>query len=356
MVQVLHLMRTNADLQAEQTSALIRRAGDVAVALRRIGRGGTYRNAAHAALSLRFGRGMAFDVIHAFDAPSLLAACAAPSPVVFSASQAPFTIPAWWQGAMVYRKGTAIATTLAQQRRLIRGGVPGPRCEFIAPPADPQTLVITRDEALRSALGILPDEYVVLAPGESDLAAGHLLALHAVSILHVFNRRVRLLIWGRGQQVKRLQRLAHLLRQPRVLVAAEPSLHRSIAFEPLIGLADAALVASAHAPPLPTAMCMAAALPIVSARSLATDELLQEGRTASLAATFSPRALAQRLLQAMENPDRARQWGARARLEAGRRFDERQNVGQFLSLYRRIAGVGPKGSSVARHWEPVLSN
>lgn len=355
MVQVLHLMSTDAGLQSERTSALIRCAKDVAVTVRRIGRGGTYRNAAHAALSLRFGRGIPFDVIHAFDAQSLLAACAAPSPLIFSPTQGPMTVPAWWRGAMVYRNGTAIATSMALRHCLIRGGIPGPRCDFIPPTVDPHGSSIKPDETLRRALGISPGDHVVLAPGESDRAAGHLLALHAASIVHVLNQRVRLLIWGRGQQVKRVQRLAQLFRQPGVLIAVEPVLGQTVEFERLIGLADVALVASPQAVSMPTAMCMAAGLPIVSACCRGTEELLQDGRSASLAPAFAPRLLAQRLLQAMENPEEAREWANHARLQAARHFEPRQTVGKFLSLYERIAGVRPKGSAEEEHIEPALS-
>lgn len=357
MVQVLHLMSIDADLQTERTSALIRRMADdgVAITARHVGRGGTYRNAAHAALSLRFGRGIPFDIIHAFDSPSLLAACAAPSPLVFSPSEPPAAVPSWWPGAMVYRNGTLISNGAAMQRRLIRGGVPSPRCEVVAPAIDFQAIGSEPDRSLRSALGVRDGDRLFLAPGESNRSAGHLLALHAVSILHVLDQRIRLLIWGRGSHVSRLQRLARLLHQPHVLVAAEPILGRTIDFESLTGLADAAFVASSQAPPLPIAMCMAAGLPIVSAQALSTLELLEDGRTASLAAKFSPRLLAQRLLQVLEHPGQAQELGVHARLEAVRRFDQRLTVGRFLSLYRRMAGVLPKGQTAHQHWEPALS-
>jgi len=357
MVQILHLMSTEPDLQTERTAAMIRRSAGsgVEIATRAIGRGGIYRNAAHAALSLRFGRGMPFDVIHAFDATALLAACAAPSPLVFSPSETPDSAPPWWRAAMVYRNGTAIATSAAMQRRLVRQGIPGPRCDVIPPAIDLQSLRQERDEALRSALGFSSEDRVVLAPGESTRAAGHLLALHAVSILHVLDERYRLLIWGRGQAVARLERLAKLLRQPRLLIVAERKLGRAIEFEKLLPLADVALVASPAAPPMPIAMCMASGLPIVSAASPAITELLENGRTAWLAPKFAPRLIAQRLLHALENPDSAATWGSAAQAEAGRRFDPRQTVGRFVSLYRQLAGVAPKGRSAQPQWEPILS-
>jgi glycosyltransferase involved in cell wall biosynthesis len=357
MVQVLHLMSTEPDLQTERTASLIRRAAGQAaeIVTRGIGRGGVYRNVAHAAMSLRFGRGVPFDVIHAFDSPSLLAACAAPSPLLFSPSEIPAAASPWWRAAMVYRNGTAIANSLAMERHLIRRGVPASRCDVVGPAIDLALLSEKPDEELRSRLDITSEDRVMLAPGESTRVAGHLLALHTTSILHVLDERCRLLIWGRGPSVKRLERLARLLRQPRLLIAAESKLGHRIDFERLVPLADLALVASPAAPPMPVAMCMAAGLPIVSAAAPAITELLEDGRTASLVPKFAPRLLAQRLLHAMENPDEAKAWGIAAQADAAVRFDPRRTAGRFIGLYKRIAGISPKGEVGQRVWEAVLS-
>lgn len=353
MVQVLHLMSTDPDLPTERNAAAIRRASgdDIAISTRTIGRGGVYRQAAHAALSLRFGRGIPFDVVHAFDSRALLAACAAPSPLVFSPSAAPSFIPGWWRVAMVYRNGTVIATTPTMQRALIRQGIPAPRCDVIAPAIEPGVFPRELDSLLRAELGFSPHDRVVLAPGESNRASGHLPALHAVSILHVLDERHRLLIWGRGDAVSRLERLARLLRQPRLLVAAEPRLGRRIDFECLTRVADLALASSQAPAPIPVGLCMAAGLPIVGAGPGAA-ELLEDERTAGLTPNFAPRLIAQGLLNAMEDPEEATTWAQAARREAARRFDPRQNTSRFLSLYRRLAGVSPKGSAAASPAQP----
>lgn len=353
MVQVLHLTSTTADLSASHTAAAIRRAaGDetagVHIITRTIGRGGLYRNAVHAALSLRFGRGILFDVVHAFDVAALVAACAGPSPIVFSPSGPPALAPAGLAAAMVYRNGTVIANTAALRRRLIAQGVPAPRCDILPPPVDVTALPAHRDDSLRAALGIAPDERIVLAPGESTHAAGHLLALHAVSILHVLDARCRLLVWGRGPSLPPLRHLARRLRQSSVLVVAEERLGRRIPFEQLLGAADSALVTSAGVTPsLPIAMCMAAGLPIVAGAAPVPDELLADGRTASVAPRRAPRLIAQRLLQTMEDPAGAAALGRAARSEGLRRFDARASVDRFLGLYRQIAGVALKGHRIA---------
>lgn len=356
MVQILHLMSIEANLQTERTSSLIRQlaSGSVSIATRSIGRGGNYRNIAHAALSLRFGRGTPFDVIHAFDTPSLLAACAAPSPLVFSPAD-DSAAGLWWRGAMVYRKGTVIATTESQRRRLISQGIPPPRCDVIPPPLEPAAPADGPDPALRDSLNLSPDDRVILAPSESTRSSGHLLALHAVSILHVLDSRCRLLIWGRGESVGRLRRLARSLRQPRLLVMAEPALGRRVEFERLVRLADLALIGSSELPVMATAICMAAGVPIVSGVSPSSAELLQDHLTASLAPKLAPRLLAQRLLQAIENRTEAMRWGKNAQLVAAGRFDGAQAVRQFIHLYQHAAGISPKRSADVEQIESVLS-
>jgi glycosyltransferase involved in cell wall biosynthesis len=352
MVQVLHLTSTTADLQSSHTAAAIRRAADgahsdVHVTTRTIGRGGSYRHAGQAAISLRFGRGILFDVVHAFDARSLLAACAGPSPVVFSPSGPPPIAPAMLAAAMVYRNGTLIANSTALRRRLVAQGVPAPRCDVIPPPVDLGTIPDGRDESLREALGIARDDRIILAPGESTPSTGHGLALHATSILHVLDPRCRLLVWGRGAGLSRLRHLSKSLRQPEVLVVAEARLGRRIAFEQLLGAANLALItASSITPTLPIALCMAAGLPIVAGAAPVTSELLTDGTTASIAPSLKPRSIAQRVLQMIEDPTGASALGRGAWSEASRRFDARLRADQFLSLYRQVAGVAPKGSTI----------
>ena len=353
MVQVLHLTRTATDLQSAHTGTAIRRRAvdpqaGVQVTTRSIGRGGAYRHAGHAALSLRFGQGTLFDVVHAFDVPSLVAACAGPSPIVFSPSGPPAIAPAWLSAAMVYRNGTVIANTAALRRRLIARGVPSPRCDVIPPPVDLAEVPGQRNDPLRAGLGIAPDDRIILAPGESTQAAGHVLALHAVSILHVLDPRCRLLVWGRGPSLPHLRCLARSLRQPKVLVVAEERLGRPIGFEQLLSTADLALItASGVTPSMPTAMCMAAGLPIVAGAAPVTRELLADGRTAALAPTLAPRLIAQRLLQILEDPARARSLGRAARVEAMRRFDAQSSTDRFLAMYRQVAGVARKGQRIA---------
>jgi glycosyltransferase involved in cell wall biosynthesis len=346
MIQVLHLMSQTPDLFNERTSQSIARAAgsEFAVTKRTIGRGGAYRDAAQAAMALRFGRGILFDVVHAWDVPSVLGACASPSPIIYSPSVPPNGSSVWLKPAMVYRNGTVIANSSSLQRSLIKCGVPAYRCDVIPPVVDFARIPGSRNDVLRAALGFSAGDRVVLAPGESTRATRHLLALHTTSILRVLDARFRFLIWGRGTGAGAIARMARAYIDPQVLVIAERRLGHPIAFEELLGAADVALVtASSIAPSLPIALCMAAGLPIVAINNAMTREILEAGQTASVVPQPSPRLLAKAVLELVEDKGRAAKLRCGARIEAAQRFDPRQTVGRFLSLYRRAAGVGAKG-------------
>jgi glycosyltransferase involved in cell wall biosynthesis len=349
MVQVLHLMGCQPDLQSERTSQTIRRAAgpDLEITIRMIGRGGYYLNAGRAALALRFGRGILFDIVHAWDEPSVIAACGSPSPIVFSPSRPPTLAPRWLRMAMVYRNGTVIANTHAMKRALIGRGIPAFRCNLIPPAVEVSRISSAQRDSIREVLGISDDDRVVLAPGESTRSAGHLLALHTLSILHVLDERYRLLLWGRGACAGAVARLAGRLRQPRLLIAAEQKLRRHIAFEDLLAAADVALVTStALAPSLPIVQCLAAGLPIVAAENEATGELLGAGQTAVIVPQPAPRLLAKATLDLIEDPARAAEMANAALADAVRRFDPRYATASYFSLYRQLAGVAPKGAPV----------
>jgi len=348
MVQVLHLTSHPPDFQAGRTAETIRLGSEAGITFttRTIGPGGTYRSVLQAAMSLRFGQGTLFDVVHAWDLPSLLAGCGSPSPLVFSPSLPPAHAPAWLAAAMVYRNGTVIATTPTMRRRLIRQGIPAQRCHLIPPAVDPSRIPMGCNETLRARLGIAPDDRVILAPGESNRAAAHLLALHTVSILHVLDPRYRLLTMGEGSCARGMIRLADRLRQPRLLV--QPRWSARVEFEGLLGCADLALVAASDvSASLPIAMCMAAGLPIVAAATPANLDLVTDGYSASLVARPTPRLLGQRALELFEDPARMRLLGAGAKTEMRPRFNPTPAEAAYASLYRRAAGVGTKTSRFA---------
>jgi len=341
MTQVLHLLPSEPDLQASRLAAALRRSSDrqVEIVTRTIGRGGDYRNVAHAVAALRLGRGPTFDVVHAWDRSTLIAATRGEAPVIYSLSDSAARLPAGFRAQMMYRQVHLVSTTHAGRAACMRRQMPPDRCHVISPPVDFGSIRQGRNEAFRQALGLGPEELAILVPEEPAGAGRHGLALHIVSILHVLEPRYRILLWGRGEHVAACGRLARKLKQPKLIVQAERQLGRRVEFEELLSAADMALVTARQAEPAyPMALCMAAGLPIVAGLSVIVKELLSDGRSATIAPTFQPRDLAQRVMKLAENPARAASLGEAAAADARRQFDPSRVVEEYRLLYRRVAG------------------
>src|SRR5690348_13662302 len=118
MLQVLHLISGEGDLQTRRSSALLREAleGEFPAVCRSIGRGGDYRNLAHAAVSLRAGWGPQVELIHAWDLRAFAAAVLAALPTVLSPSE-PLTSRArrWLRLAAPRHSVHLVASTEAQR-------------------------------------------------------------------------------------------------------------------------------------------------------------------------------------------------------------------------------------------------
>jgi hypothetical protein len=120
-----------------------------------------------------------------------------------------------------------------------------------------------------------------------------------------------------------------------MLSVAQKRLRRPVEFEELLPAADAVLVtATGPVATLPIAICMAAALPIVSTVTATVAELLEDRHTALMTAQ-SPRAIARRAMDFMEDP--SLQWTLcdMARTEAYEYFAFTRFVNQFRAVYRQ---------------------
>jgi glycosyltransferase involved in cell wall biosynthesis len=111
-----------------------------------------------------------------------------------------------------------------------------------------------------------------------------------------------------------------------------------IPFDTLPAACDAAVItADESAPTWPTAVCMAAALPIVSITNYALAELLEDHHTALLVPKPSPRLLAQRLLALRGDPALQRKLADRARAEAFDFYSLTRFVQEYRNCYERLA-------------------
>ena len=339
MIRILQLRERECDFETERGShTLLRGAGDeFQIARRTIGRGGDYRDIAHGAARLR-GEEAKNDLVHAFGGRALaVAALGSRRPIVFSPSpETKLGTVRWLRAVMNHRRAEVICSTTTLRRALVQRGVPFQRCHLIRPGVDFARIRRRRDDELRRQLGFEPGDYVLLAAGESTRNACHTDTAWAASILWASDPKYKLLAWGRGEQGKFIGRFGTklILAPPSV---AEQRLGRRLEFEELLPAADAVLVTARGAvATLPIAICMAAALPIISTVTPTVAELLEDRHTALMCPAV-PRQVARRVLDLIEDP--SMQWSIsdRARAEAYDYFTQLRFLNQFRSLYRQVA-------------------
>ncbi len=342
MVRVLHLVDADADFQTERgASGLARAMGpNFTTETRRLGRGG-YRNRAAAVLALR--RETNFDLIHAWGSRALtVAAMSSTKPIVYSPLPEPRRRDVGWARAVMgYRHVEVVCPTATLRRVHVERGVPLAQCHQIRPGVEFGKVHRRRDAALRGKLGFTEGDHVLLAAGESTLAAAHTDAAWATSILHILDPKYRLLVWGRGAHAAKVKRFGDALGNDRFVSLAEPVLG-CVEFEALLPAADTVLVTTIGATAtLPISIAMAAGLPIVAAVTYTTSELLEDRHTAVLTPAGVPRRLARRVLDLHE--DTSLQWAIcdMARTEAYEFFSFTRFVEQFRTVYQQVASGQP---------------
>lgn len=344
VVRILHLHAAAPDFQTARCATALRReiGRDFNIIHQTIGRGGTYRNPAAAAIALRAAQ--RYDLIHVWDGASLAAAAVgASAPLLYSPMQPLRQRQIGWARAIAdYRQVQIVCPTGTQRRMCVERGVALERCHLIRPGVEFARVRRRRNPELRAALGFGTDDRVLLAVGESTESAGHDLGVWSASMLHILDERYKVLLWGRGAGARRAVELGTRLGRPGLARSAEATLGCAIDCEELCGAADAALV-TARGPvaTLPIAICMAAGLPIVSAASYTVGELLEDRHSALLVPKPAPRRIARRVLDLYE--DASLQWSIAdtARTEAFEYFALTRFLEQYRAVYRQIAHGEP---------------
>jgi glycosyltransferase involved in cell wall biosynthesis len=238
---------------------------------------------------------------------------------------------------MDYRRVEVVAPTTTLRRAIVQRGVPIERCHLIRPGVEfARIRARKRDRDLRARLGLSDDDFVFLAAGESTRAASHVEAVWAASILYVAYERYKIVAWGRGPGRQSVINFANKT-MPGAFRDAEHRLGSRIDFEELIPAADMILVTARRAvATLPIAICMAAAMPIVSTVTPTVAELLEDRHTA-LMTSGRPRQIARRALDLVEDANLQWQLADMARTEAYEYFSFTRFVNQFRAVYRQMA-------------------
>ncbi len=334
MIDLCLIHQTAAPFESERSANQLAQGlrGTLRVGLRTLGRGGSWGNVLSAARGLRALRP---GIIHAFDAPSLLAAAMGTRALlVYSPPLEQLQTSIRLVRAILdYRQVQVVCPTATMHRQMVERGVPLEHCHLVRPGVDFARLKQRRNPELRARLGFDPEDIVLLAPGESTPAAGHDLAAWAMSILRVANPRYRLLIWGRNSG--RAERFARHFQDPGLLTSAEPRLGRRVEFEEILPVADGVLAPARDAvSTLPLAACMAASLPIVASATYCHSELLEDHHTALLVPHPRPRDLARRVLELRDDPGLQWRLADMARVEAFEYFALTRFLDEHRTLYQ----------------------
>lgn len=343
MIRVLHLLSSDSDFQTRRTHACLRRdiGAEFSIETRTIGRGCHWRDWPSSVFNLRKHPA---DIVHAWGVPALTAAAFAGAGRIFFSPTA-FAGPRavrWVASVMGYRNVHLLCATTTQRRVAVERGVPLARTHLIRPGVEFSRISRRRDDVLRASLGLQPDDFVLLAPGESTRAAAHEEAVWACGILNVLDRHYKLLLWGRGPRAHNAVTLGQRLNQTNMVKVGELQRRSTIEPEALLAASDACLVtAKGPIATLPIAICMAAALPIVSAVTYSVAELLEDRHTALMVPHRSPRLLAQRVLDL--RADASLQWSIAdmARTEAYEYFSLTRMLNQYRTVYRQLASDQP---------------
>jgi glycosyltransferase involved in cell wall biosynthesis len=344
MIRVLHVVEHGQDYQTlRSVECLLRGLGEgFQTAVRTIGPGGNWRSIVAAIRWLR--QENRFDVVHAWGTTALTAAALGTKTRIVYAPPVLMRPPdlRWLRAVMAYRDLQVVCPTGTMQRAIVRAGVALQRCHVIRPGVDFSRINRRKDAKLRAQLGFAPDDYVLLGVGESTPAASHDDAVWATEILHVLDPRYKLLLWGRGTQIHEVKTFARQVTSSELLHVAEEKLPQSVEFEQLLAAADMILnTATGSVATLPLAICMAAALPIVSTVTYAASELLEDHHTAILVPRYSPRLIAQRVLELRE--DAALQWkiSDNCRAEAYQFHPLTGFLDQYRAMYRQDVEGAP---------------
>jgi len=297
-----------------------------------IGRGGDLRGVWTASLHLRAQAGGA--LIHTWSIPALLAAALAGDRAIIHGVVTEMSAGGWNWLRWIGRRSdvTVVLTSEAAREFAIGRGIGREKCRVIRPGLECSKGV--RDEALREKLRLSPDDFVILAPGESTRSARHSLAVWTAAILYELDPRWKLLIWGRGDQAAGARRLGLRTGHPE-LIRIAPQWECA----QLMNVADVALITALPvAPGPPLAQCMAAGLPIVGTE----NEILTDRSNALLNNNDSPRELAQKLMEIRADAELRSMLGRMAQSDAVELFDSQKFLDQYAEVYSGLSVVSPR--------------
>jgi len=212
-----------------------------------------------------------------------------------------------------------------ERRSLVENGVSAPR------PVDAATAA-----ALRAALGVAPEEKLLLRVGRLDLDKGNHVLLRALPAV-IARVPVKLVFAGDGDERQHLEaQAAELHLDGRVVFAGY---RRDI--PDLLGASDLFVICSPkEGLPIVLLEAMGARLPIVTTAVGAIPSVIEHGVDGLLVPPDDAAALSAALLAALDAPDDARRRAESAHRRFLRDHSQEAMGREYVAIYRRVLGSG----------------
>ncbi len=361
MTRVLHLLDGAADETAAQVLETLRRrldaGGEHAVCCLDAGR--AMRLAPHVQSAIRvtpaqfrivapelrrFQQRFRADVVHAWGIQAA-AACAVQLPrlprvITLLDPQAARRV------ARMVRALTGAATVVAGSQvirtQLLTAGLPPERVVVIRGAADFGAINKARSSGLRQQL-VGERGPVVLMHGPASRGGGQLYGVWAAAILNRLNNRLCVLLPYESREQARIWRFSQRQLDPTMLITPDPAL----GWNELAACADYFCIpAIDEVCTEPLAAAMAAGCTIVGCAVRSIAEIIADRHNGLLCKNAEPRALAMRLLAAMEDASLRRHVTDVARGQAFEVFSQRAFADNYQQLYANVAAGRPAAEDV----------
>ncbi|HEX2054828.1 MAG TPA: glycosyltransferase family 4 protein [Actinomycetota bacterium] len=230
-----------------------------------------------------------------------------------------------------------IAVSEAQRKTYERVGLPQDRFTTIPNGIRPRRDALGR-LAARQALGLEPDQLVVLVIGRLTDAKGQTYLVQAVPSLVRRFPNLAVVLLGRGPSRE------HLLRQAAALAVSGTV--RLAGYRPdarlLLDAADVFVLPSQQeGMPLAVLEAMDAGIPVVATNVIGTSEVVVDGETGILVPPRNPKALAAAIEELLSDTGRRRLVGAAGRRWYLERFTASRMADETARVYARLLGSVP---------------
>jgi len=236
--------------------------------------------------------------------------------------------PLWARRALHF-----ICPTGTARQRLVEAGVAADACVVVRDAVDYARLGAARAVDLRRTLRLSGADTAVLILPPVSRASGSVTAAWAAMLLGVARADVRLVAPGNGRESRRVAELVASCGMSGKLRVAPPELGL---VELLAGADLTAFLPEGDAPLNGVLAALAAGKPIVASAVPAVTELLVHGRNAWLCRPGSPRDAARRMLQVLDDPQRAAAQASAARTQVFRAVSRQRMLERYRRVYENL--------------------